>query len=208
MKGQKKIEILFLLLVDFIISQCFGVSTMSSIIQNLSLFIPYVFLSITEVRIAYVFENNQLGIVDHVDFVRKTDKFGKSYNSAYVHFSQWFNNSMVENFQERVLNPTKDARIVYDDPWFWIVLQNTGTKFVKDQETAIVSSDYTSILQDKLAATEKCLEELKERVSYLENNGHEKVMRVLARREQNLWGSDTEDYDDMPPLIPFDDEDC
>lgn len=175
--------------MNCIFSKCFGVSTMSSIMQNLSLFIPYVFANITEERIARVFENNHLGVVDHVDFVRKTDKNGKAYNAVYVHFSRWFNNSVVENFQERVLSPDKEARVVYDDPWFWIVLQNTGAKIVKAEETEFVSSDYATILEKKLADAEKRLEELEEssweRIAELEE-------RVLALENVD---------DDMPSLI-------
>jgi hypothetical protein len=185
--------------MDCILSKCFGVSTMSSIMQNLSLFIPYVFLNITEDRISRVFENNHLGVVDYVDFVRKTDKNGKPYNAVYVHFSHWFNSSAVENFQERVLNPDKEARVVYDDPWYWIVLQNTGAKVdgPKAEETEFVSSDYAAILEKKLTESEKRLSELEEsswqRIAELEE-------RVLVlEQERGL-------YDDMPPLIQAEDE--
>ena len=170
---------------------------MSSIMQNLSLFIPYVFANITQERIARVFENNHLGIVDHVDFIHKTDKNGKAYNAVYVHFSRWFNNSVAENFQERVLSSDKEARVVYDDPWYWIVLQNTGAKVVegpKTEETELVSSDYAAILEKKLADTERRLAELEEssweRIAELEE-------RVLVLEQ---------DYDDMPPLIQVEDE--
>jgi len=183
--------------VECIISQCFGVSTMSSIMQNLSLFIPYVFANITQERIARVFENNHLGVVDHVDFIPKTDKNGKAYHAVYVHFSHWFNNSVAENFQERVTNPDKEARVVYDDPWYWIVLQNTGAKAVKSEETELVSSDYAAILEKKLAETEKRLADLEEsswqRIAELEE-------RVLVlEQERGL-------YDDMPPLVEIEDE--
>ena len=137
---------------------------MSSINQNLSLFIPYVFINITQQRIASIVENANLGIIDHVDFIRKTDKNGKPYHAVYIHFALWFNNSIAENFQERIMNPDKEARIVYDDPWHWIVLQNTGAKsevvLPKSEQTQFVSSDYVSILEEKLAAAEKRIVEL------------------------------------------------
>ena len=161
--------------------------------QNLSLFIPYVFANITQERIARVFENNHLGVVDHVDFVRKTDKNGKAYHAVYVHFSHWFNNSVAENFQERVLSPDKEARVVYDDPWYWIVLQNTCAK-VKAEETEFVSSDYAAILERKLAEAEKRLADLEEssweRIAELEE-------RVLVLEQE---------CDDMPPLVEIEDE--
>jgi hypothetical protein len=47
---------------------------------------------------------------------------------VYVHFEYWYNSSVARNFQERVLNPNKEARIVYEDPWYWIVLENKAKK--------------------------------------------------------------------------------
>ena len=58
----------------------------------------------------------------------KVDRRGRPYNAAYVHFKHWFDGAIAANFQERVLNPNKEARIVHDDPWYWIVLENTGKK--------------------------------------------------------------------------------
>jgi hypothetical protein len=101
---------------------------MSSIDQSLSLFIPCVFSSIGEGEMKRIFESLGLGIVDRVDFVAKVGKKGMYYNAVYIHFSIWFDNITVANFQEKVVNPNKEARLVYDDPWFWIVLENTSQK--------------------------------------------------------------------------------
>jgi hypothetical protein len=35
------------------------------------------------------------------------------------------------NLQARILDPNQEARIVYDDPWYWIVLENKGQKSVR-----------------------------------------------------------------------------
>jgi len=103
---------------------------MSSEKSIMSLYIPHVFPNLTESYIANVFQTLLIGRVDHVDLVRKTDRFGKPYNAAYIHFAEWYTGPAVENFQDRVRNPNKEARIVYDDPWYWIVLENTGKKTV------------------------------------------------------------------------------
>jgi len=143
-----------------------------SVNQSQSLFIPYVFSNISEERIRSVFESVDLGNVKRVDFVEKTDKNGKNYNTAYVHFNYWYDCVTVANFQERVLNPDKVARIVYDDPWHWIVLPNTSVKpVISDEEVAwmeqqlpyqiendkesLVSSDYVIILEQRIAQLEK-----------------------------------------------------
>jgi hypothetical protein len=59
--------------------------------SNLSLYIPYVFVNITEQRIIHVFESLRLGKVRYVDFVSKNAR-GNVYNSVYVHFVSWYEN--------------------------------------------------------------------------------------------------------------------
>ena len=97
-------------------------------ITNMSLFIPHVFSNISAERITAAFQDNDIGQVSHIDLVSKMDKNGQIYNSAYVHFAFWYQNSTALNFQERVINPNQQAKLVYDDPWFWIVLKNSTEK--------------------------------------------------------------------------------
>jgi archaellum component FlaC len=96
--------------------------------NNLSVYIPHVFLNITEERIKYIFHTLELGDVSSVDFIRKQGKYGNNFHAAYIHFNYWYNTISSRNLQERILNPTKEARIVYDDPWFWLVLENNSFK--------------------------------------------------------------------------------
>lgn len=152
-------------------------SSILSIDQNLSLFIPHVFASITEERIAKVFVSNNIGSVKRVDFVNNVDKKGKSYKSAFVHFDRWFQDSVVANFQERVLNPDKEARIVYDDPWYWIVLKNNGsqrlTVTVVEETETLVSADYAKMLEEKLAQANERIMELQELAAKLLDDANE-----------------------------------
>lgn len=106
---------------------------MSSVNQSLSLFIPRVFANITQERIADIFVILGLGSVKRIDRVLKQDAQGAEYYSVYLHFEEWYESATVANFQERVTNPGKEARIVYDDPWYWIVLENKGKKQVTGQ---------------------------------------------------------------------------
>ena len=103
-------------------------------LSNISLYIPHVFPNIDEDRIARIFDLLIIGKVSHVDFVSKTDRHGKNYNSVYVHFDYWYNTVAAVNFQEKVVNPEKEARLVYDDPWFWVVLENKANRVVFDEQ--------------------------------------------------------------------------
>ena len=101
-----------------------------SAIKNMSLFIPHVYANFTSAAVFDIIQDMGIGEVKNVDFVSKTGSDGKPYNAVYIHFYQWYDNIVARNFQERVLNPSKEARIMYDDPWYWLVLENKGKKHV------------------------------------------------------------------------------
>ena len=94
----------------------------------MSLYIPRVFANITEKRVMEVFEKNEIGKVKHVDFITKIGKDKKVYNSAYVHFEYWYDNTVSQNIQNK-LDAGKETKIMYDDPWYWVVYKNMTKKF-------------------------------------------------------------------------------
>jgi len=112
-----------------------------SAIQNISLYIPHIYANYTSARVFDIIENMRIGEVKRVDFVAKTGSDGKPYNAAYIHFYQWYDNIVAQNFQERVLNPAQEARIMYDDPWYWIVLENKGKKHVPGERKPRIDLD-------------------------------------------------------------------
>jgi hypothetical protein len=96
----------------------------------MSLYIPHVFGNITKDIMIKTIEFQDLGKVKNIDFVEKMGKNGKTHNSAFVHFEYWNDNISAIHFQERVKDVNKEARIVYNDPWFWVCFENTGKKQV------------------------------------------------------------------------------
>lgn len=97
--------------------------------QNISIYIPRVFANITKERMENIFENLDIGKVKNIDLISKITNKGEKYNSAYIHFDYWYDNTSNQNLQYRLLNQSdKETRIVYDDPWYWIVLLNKGSK--------------------------------------------------------------------------------
>ena len=109
-----------------------------SSMNNVSLYIPHVFANISKEEVINIFESLRIGKVSNIDFVNKISD-QTHYNAAYIHFEYWHDNVAARNFQERVLNPAKEARIVYDDPWYWIVLENKAKKHVSgDRKPRVV----------------------------------------------------------------------
>ena len=92
--------------------------------ENISLYIPRVFLNITQEKIKSAFEGNGIGKVTRVDLISKVPE----YNIAYVHFEYWNDTITTRNFQSHA-REIKGAKLVYDDPWHWIVLENKATRY-------------------------------------------------------------------------------
>ena len=96
--------------------------------ENISLYIPLVLPHITREMIMNVFYNQEIGQVKHVDLIPKLNKRGEYYHCAFVHFHYWFDNIIARNIQERIHNPHVITRVMYDDPYFWIVQENKSEK--------------------------------------------------------------------------------
>lgn len=90
--------------------------------SSYSVFIPRVFTNIGEERISSIFNHLSIGEVNRVDLIRKTGKNGDNYNMAFVHFNHLYDSPSAEIFKRDVEDTEKKAKIVYDDPWFWLVL--------------------------------------------------------------------------------------
>lgn len=118
--------------------------------QSLSLYIPHVFANVTKETIMDTFEDQGIGKVKEIDFVEKMDKNGKIYNTAFIHFEQWYDSIITINFQERVKNPNKEARIVYNDPWFWVCFENKGKKHIPgERKERINLHDFSTIFEEE-----------------------------------------------------------
>jgi len=111
----------------------------------LSLFIPRVFDNISDKRIIDTFENLEYGKIRQIDRVLKHGSNNKPYYSVYVHFEYWYKTEMVETFQQRVMNPELEARVVYEDPWYWVVLENKGKNRINNSlpaKSLQIAQDY------------------------------------------------------------------
>jgi hypothetical protein len=85
-----------------------------------SLCIPRVYSNIDEARIRGVFEELDMGDIQRIDVIGKTNEKGDKFNRVFVHFKQWNASENANIARERLLNG-KEIKILYDDPWFWKV---------------------------------------------------------------------------------------
>lgn len=125
-------------------------------VSNISLYIPHVFNNITEERIKYTFQVLDIGKISYIDFIPKTDLTGTEYNAVYIYFDYWYASTAAYNFQEKVLNPEKVAKLVYNDPWYWIVLHNKSAKFNFYEQQQITSNKQE--MENTLEQMKECIE--------------------------------------------------
>ena len=119
---------------------------------QMSLFIPSVTATTSEEQIQHVFHNLNIGVVSRVDFVeRDTSKAGGRY-MAFVHFEYWFLNNTSYHLQEKIVNEGQ-GRIVYNDPYYWIVMENSNPR----TKTEIELGNKVAELQKRITYLEKVI---------------------------------------------------
>ena len=160
---------------------------MSTSIKNISLYIPHIFANFSKTDVAKVFEDQTIGKVKNIDFISKMDKDNKPYNAAYIHFEYWFDTLVARHFQERVIDPRKEARLMYDDPWFWLVLENKSTKVVTGERKKCI--DIGDLNEQKKVADEVADEEVaakEEDVDFLEEQAYIEMIDEMEECESAM----------------------
>ena len=92
----------------------------------------------TPEKITEVFHAQNIGIVSRVEITKK--KIYKQHKeqrkyvggdyiiSAHVYFTTWHDTVANRNLQARILDAELEGRLVFDDPWFWLLLKSNRNK--------------------------------------------------------------------------------
>jgi hypothetical protein len=84
-----------------------------------SICIPRVFKSTIRKDIYDVIEKLDLGAVDRIDMVAKTNDRGESYYKVFIHFKMWNTKTPIAQDTRNKLLQGEEIKIVYSEPWFW-----------------------------------------------------------------------------------------
>jgi hypothetical protein len=138
-------------------------SSSSGIAQGLSLMIPRVFPQwIDEQKIIDVFHQQRLGRVYKVSIIRMPDSKKRSFPiyQAFIYFSAWYENEIAYNFQQRIFGSRAQARIVYDDPWFWVAFENKKRRLSNNDKRMIRLGYQAYLNEQELVAQDERLRRL------------------------------------------------
>ena len=91
-----------------------------------SMCIPRVFENINELQVREVFEQLDLGELDHIDIIERSSEKGEKYKRIFIHFRKWYWNDDAINARRRLVEG-KDIKVVYNMPWFWKISANRWT---------------------------------------------------------------------------------
>ena len=112
--------------------------------ENPSIVIPYVFPNIGEKRIFAIFRRLQIGFIDRIEIIHKTDRNARKFNTVIIHFTHWFHNHNANALKANLL-AFKPAKILYDQPSFWhIKLHKHKHKHNKYKQPTILLSGEVS----------------------------------------------------------------
>lgn len=112
----------------------------NNIDHNLVLYIPHINKNINYDFIYNIFNRLSIADVRYIHF-QETDAL---YNTATIYMSKWYNTQCVKNLQERINNSTMEARLIYDDPAYWILFNNANYR------VTVSLSDRLNILEESL----------------------------------------------------------
>jgi hypothetical protein len=134
----------------------------------------------TKEKITEVFHNQLIGKVSRVDIIKKKvtkqrkrerKHVGGDYiRSAHVYFTTWFDTEANRNLQARIMDPEKEARVVVDDPWYWLLLEsnrNQDEQRLQRTETIMNIMSYHITLRDEETKAE--LKKQNEAIQHLQD---------------------------------------
>jgi hypothetical protein len=184
---------------------------MSSISSQFSVYIPRVFENIPNEKIVKSFEYLDLGKVDKMDVKYRTGVDGTRFKMVFIHFKEWYSNSAAVHFRERVENPEVDAKLVYDDPWHWIVLPNKSAHADTSKNMPLLSicSDFNvDECMMRIDDMEKQLNKLYQNLLCRTNNEEYvegdietgNMTRMTMRELEDDDSTLVDDYTDVPPF--------
>ena len=105
-----------------------------------SLCIPRVFPNLTWKYIKDVIEGQGWGEVERVDVVKKENDKGEKFNRVFIHFKKWNEDEETMKVRNELIGETKGVKLVYDEPWFWIIRKSNVPRPTK---TVVVKKDST-----------------------------------------------------------------
>jgi hypothetical protein len=160
-----------------------------------SVCIPRIFHNIPNKKIVSTFETLNMGKVKNMDIVWKTGRDGSSFKMAFIHFSEWnMCNSAAINFRDQVEDPRVNAKLVYDDPWYWLVLPNNSTTIINSYKSGTNRTTYSmpTSINDVSEIINERLANLEDELTCVYEELYQREYIPVKYRSECEWNQDIE----------------
>ena len=137
--------------------------------DDVSICIPRIFLTISRAKIRQVFENLKLGDIDYIDI-----HLGSSFQRVFIYFKTWCSTLHGQGIKKRLLEG-EEIKVIYDDPWFWKCRLNRSHNPHKSYNTVFVSKYNT---RNQLIALKTLLNEERTRHKQQMKEKEEEILRL------------------------------
>jgi hypothetical protein len=112
------------------------------------------------------------------------------YGAARVHIDYWFENECAQHMQDRIRNPYQEARLVFDDPTYWLIEQDEDDteKIISRMSNSIRETDEKiTKMNNYLHYNYSCVHHLmsEDRKRYIKDN--KKRKSEINYKAQKKW---------------------
>ena len=153
-----------------------------------SVCIPRVFNNIQTSKIVSTFETLKLGEVAYIESVERQSKTSKPCKMVFVYFNKWYDNTAANNLRKKIEDPNSEAKLIYSDPWHWIILPNESNDKLK------IENNITDL------AIAKAKNELHVKIQSEMNNKIETLQDEICRIYEELYKREYSPSNDTIPL--------
>jgi len=170
-----------------------------------SMCIPRTFVNITRSHVYKTINDLNLGVIDHIDMVRRKNEKGEDFQRVFIHFSKWHSNSVADRARTLLLSG-KEVKVIYDDPWFWKISANRSSERASQKA---VKQVYTHTNTNAITSTETTpLSSSPVRRTYAQMASAPRPPPTPAPERGRIRESDTLEYwprspSTSPPPSPF-----
>ena len=142
-----------------------------------------------------------IGLVERVDLVMKIDNNSKPYYHAFIHFENWYDTPATRNLQEYINDSERQAYLIYDDPNYWVLLENKKPM----SEIEVKMEKRIHEIEKKCNSLETKINEMKTKINYW-NDPELYKWRIggdysVSRNEiYPLWCHPVNENNEQPPI--------
>jgi len=114
---------------------------------------------------------------------------------VFVYFNKWYDNVAANNLRKKIEDPNCEAKLIYSDPWYWIILPNESgdNEKIQNNITDLAIAKTKNELHVKIQSDmNKKMKEMEDEISRIYEELYKREYRESNETTHlPLWDNDT-----------------